>query len=241
MEQIAFFTQDKNDAYQKSKPKLQALPLRERPAYRVTEAGADACGLAELLAAIVGGAQQIEIAYGLLARFDDVDGLARASVHEIEQTDGVGHATAARIKAALEFGRRMTLATAGDRLQVRSPADIAAVLMTKMAHLEQEHFTVIILDTRNRVLDIVTLYVGSLNATHVRVAEVFRDAIRRNAAAIIVAHNHPSGDPTPSPEDVTVTKRIVDAGEQLDIDVLDHLVIGKGRFISLRERGLGWN
>jgi len=103
-----------------------------------------------------------------------------------------------------------------------------------MAHLEQEHFRVILLDT-------ITVYIGSLNASHVRVAEVFRDAIRRSAAAIIVAHNHPSGDPSPSPEDVAVTKRIREAGEQLDVELLDHLVIGRRRFISLRERGMGFS
>jgi DNA repair protein RadC len=109
-----------------------------------------------------------------------------------------------------------------------------------MAHLEQEHFRILYLDTRNRLLGVETIYVGSLNASYIRVSEVFRDAVKRSCAAIIVAHNHPSGDPTPSPEDVEVTRRLVAAGELLDIEVLDHLVIGRQRFVSLRERGLGF-
>jgi DNA repair protein RadC len=110
-----------------------------------------------------------------------------------------------------------------------------------MAHLEREHFVVVCLDTRNRILHQQTLYVGSLNATHIRVAEVFQEPIRRSAAAIIVAHNHPSGDPSPSPEDVTVTRQIRAAGEMLSIELLDHLVIGDQRYVSLRERGLGFD
>ena len=114
------------------------------------------------------------------------------------------------------------------------------MLMAEMAHLEQEHFRQLLLDTRNRVVASVTLYIGSLNASIIRVGEVFREPVRRQSAAIIVAHNHPSGDPTPSPEDTVVTKSIVEAGKLLDIEVLDHLVIGHQRFVSLRERGLGF-
>jgi DNA repair protein RadC len=128
-----------------------------------------------------------------------------------------------------------------ERFTIRSPADIAQLLMAEMSHLEQEHFKVLTMDTRNRVLADTTLYIGSLNASHIRVGEVFREAVKRNAAAIIVVHNHPSGDPTPSPEDVEVTRHIYAAGEMIDIELLDHLIIGQQRFISLRERGLGFN
>jgi DNA repair protein RadC len=121
-----------------------------------------------------------------------------------------------------------------------SPADVVQLLMAEMAHLEQEHFRVLYLDTRNRLIGSDTVYVGSLNASHIRVGEIFRDAVKRNCAAIVVVHNHPSGDPSPSPEDVAVTRQIVAAGKLLDIDVLDHLVIGQQRFVSLRERGLGF-
>ena len=128
-----------------------------------------------------------------------------------------------------------------DRFVVRSPADVAQLLMAEIGHEEQEYFKVLLLDTRNQLMANTTLYVGTVNANHIRVGEVFRDAIRRNAAAIIVAHNHPSGDPTPSPEDVEVTRQLVKAGEMVDVEVLDHLVIAPQRFISLRERGLGFS
>jgi len=154
--------------------------------------------------------------------------------------DGVAEAKATQLKAALELGRRMLLASPEDRFTVRSPADVAQLLMAEMSHLAQEHFQVLYLDTRNRLLGSDTVYVGSLNASHIRVGEVFREAVKRNCAAIIVAHNHPSGDPTPSPEDVEVTRQLVTAGDLLDIEVLDHLVIGQQRFVSLRERGLGF-
>ncbi len=134
----------------------------------------------------------------------------------------------------------MLLTASEERYVVRSPADVAQFLMAEMSHLAQEHFRVLYLDTRNRLLGSETIYVGSLNASYIRVAEVFREAVKRNCAAVIVAHNHPSGDPTPSPEDVAVTRQLVSAGKLLDIEVLDHLVIGQQRFVSLRERGLGF-
>ena len=127
------------------------------------------------------------------------------------------------------------------REQVKSPRDIAALLMVEMGHLDQEELRTVLLDTKNRVQDIVTVYKGSLNASMVRVGEVYKAALRRNSAALIVAHNHPSSDPTPSPEDVLVTREIVSAGKLLDVECLDHLVIGQGRWVSLRERGLGFS
>ena len=127
------------------------------------------------------------------------------------------------------------------REQIKSPTDVAALLMVDMARLDQEELRGICLDTKNRVQHIDTLYRGSLNSSMVRIGEVFKSAIRLNSAAIIVSHNHSSGDPTPSPEDVLVTRQIVDAGHLLDVDVLDHLVIGQGRFGSMRERRLGFS
>lgn len=127
------------------------------------------------------------------------------------------------------------------REQIKSPADVAALLMVEMAHLDQEELRVINLDTKNRIQRISTVYKGSVNTAVIRIAEVFKDAIRLNSAAIIVVHAHPSGDPTPSPEDILVTRQIVEAGKLLDADVLDHVVIGAGRWVSMRERGLGFN
>ena len=131
-------------------------------------------------------------------------------------------------------------ATDDEPPQIRTPNQAAAILLPQMADLEQEHLVTLILNTRNRLLKLHTVYVGSLNTSLVRVGEIFREAIRRNAAAILVAHNHPSGDPSPSPEDVAITRNIVQAGKLVDIEVLDHMVIGRGRWVSLKERGLGF-
>jgi DNA repair protein RadC len=152
----------------------------------------------------------------------------------------MGLAKAAQIKAAIELGVRLRLEAPEERPAINSPADAAALVMYEMSALQQEHLRVINLDTRNKVINIEKLYVGSLNASTVRVAEIFKPAIQRSAASIIVLHNHPSGDPTPSPEDVSLTRSIGQAGKLLDIALLDHLVIGQGKWVSLKERGLGF-
>ena len=138
------------------------------------------------------------------------------------------------------MGRRSIVALPPERLRIKSPADAASLLLADMGALEQEELRTIIVDTKNQVLKVHTVYMGSLNTAVLRIAEVFREAIRLNAAALIVAHNHPSGDPTPSAEDVQVTRQLVEAGKLLNIDVLDHLVIGSQRWLSLKERGLGF-
>jgi DNA repair protein RadC len=226
------------------RPTIKDLPLGERPRERLAQAGEGSLSTAELLAIIlrtgVGGENVLALAARLLSQYNGLPGLARASFAELQAEKGLGKAKTAQLKAALELGRRMLLIAPEDRFAVRSPSDVAQLLMAEMAHLEQEHFRVLYLDTRNRLLGSETVYVGSLNASHIRVGEVFREAVKRNCAAIIAVHNHPSGDPTPSPEDVEVTRRLVDAGALLDIEVLDHLVIGQQRFVSLRERGLGF-
>ncbi|NOR83364.1 MAG: DNA repair protein RadC, partial [Ardenticatenales bacterium] len=163
------------------------------------------------------------------------------SIPEFTVQSGVSLASAAAIKAALELGRRGVTETAPEAMMIRSPADCASLLAPDMQHLEQENLVTVILNTRNRVLKVHTCYVGSLNSAMVRTGELFREAVRRNAAAIIVAHNHPSGDPTPSPEDVTLTRQLVQAGKLMDIDVLDHMIIGRsGNYVSMKERGLGF-
>jgi DNA repair protein RadC len=127
------------------------------------------------------------------------------------------------------------------REKIKSPTDIAGLLMVEMGHLDQEELRTVLLDTKNQLQGIATVYRGSLNASLIRVCEVFKEAVRRNSAALIVAHNHPSGSPEPSPEDVLVTHEIVAAGKLLDIEVLDHIVIGQGKWISMRQRGLGFS
>ena len=226
------------------RPLIRDLPTGERPRERLIRAGEGALSTSELLAIILrtgtGGESALDMASRLLSSYGGLAGLARASFAELLAERGMGEAKTSQLKSALELGRRMLLSSPEDRFLVRSPSDVAQLLMAEMAHLQQEHFQVLYLDTRNRLLGSETVYVGSLNASQVRVAEVFRDAVKRNCAAIIVAHNHPSGDPTPSPEDVQVTRQLVAAGNLLDIEVLDHLVIGQQRFVSLRERGLGF-
>jgi DNA repair protein RadC len=225
-------------------PMIKDMPAEERPRERLAHAGPGALSTAELLAIIlrtgVSGENVLSVAQRLLAKYNGLGGLGRASFAELCAEKGLGPAKAAQLKAALELGRRLMVASPNERPQVKSPADAANLLMGEMSLLQQEHMRVMLLDTRNRVQDIHTVYQGSLNTTTVRVGELFREAIRGNSAAIIVAHNHPSGDPAPSPEDVAVTQQIVSAGKLLDIEVLDHLVIGQQCFVSLRERGLGF-
>jgi len=220
-------------------PKLKSMPLREQPAYRVTQ-NATACNLTELMAAVVGGAKQIEIAQELMTHFNnDIRRLYQAHPAELAKVKGINQATAVRIKAALNLGLRLSL-PAEERPSINSPADAAALVQSEMALLEKEHLRVLLLDRRNRVLDNIEVYQGSVSSSQVRVGEVFQPAVGRMASAIVVCHNHPSGDPTPSPDDVAVTRAMVQAGKLLDITLLDHLVIGQNKWVSLKERGLGF-
>ena len=220
---------------------LKLLPLRERPAYRASSAPS-ACTSLELLAAVIGGPQQIETAGALLAKFGTLRRLYNAHVNEIEGVSGVGSQTAARLKAALAIGLRMATDDAQERTIITSPADAANLVMYDMGLLPEEHLRVLLLNTRNHVIEIVEVYKGSVNSSQVRVGEVFQAAIAQKAAAIIVVHNHPSSDITPSPDDVAVTRAIVQAGKMLDISCLDHLIVGSnGQWCSLKERGLGFN
>jgi DNA repair protein RadC len=222
---------------------LAEWPLRERPTERLCEAGPAALSEAELLALVLGATGKtnpITLAGELLVQSGGWVGLQRLTLEEIAEIPGMNRARAARIKAALEIGRRLVIASAETRPQIRSPADVAQLLMIEMGHLDQEQLRVILLETKNRVQKVHTVYIGTLNSSNVRVAEVFKEAIRLNAAAIVIAHNHPSNQPDPSPEDVLITRQLVDAGKLLDIEVMDHLVICRTSYVSLRERGLGF-
>lgn len=225
-------------------PMIRDLPVDLRPRERIVYTGAGSLSSAELVAIILRmggrGENVMHMAERLLSQFGGLPGLAQAGFDELCQVRGIGMAKAAQIKAALELGRRLMATAPCERPQVRSPADVANLLMIEMGLLEQEHLRAVLLDTKNVVIRVVNIYAGNLNTAVVRVGEVFREAIRANCASIIVVHNHPSGDPTPSPEDVRVTEQLVEAGHLLDIDVLDHLVIGRNRYVSLKERGLGF-
>ncbi|MBP7693982.1 MAG: DNA repair protein RadC [Anaerolineales bacterium] len=226
-------------------PRIADLPDDDRPRERLAAAGAGALNTPELLAILlrvgVAGENAVRLAERLLREVGGLSGLQRAGLADLCRIHGVGAAKATQLIAAIELGRRIALSAPEDRPAIKSPADAANLLMYQLAAHEQEYLYVLLLDTRNRVIGRpVEVYHGSLNTSLIRVGEIFRHAIKANAAAIIVAHNHPSGDPAPSPEDVAVTRAIVEAGKLLDIDVLDHLVIGQHRFVSLKERGLGF-
>jgi len=227
------------------RPKILDLPEGERPRERLRHYGASSLSNAELLAILlrVGNPGENAVAMGtrLLSEFNGLNGLAKAEFGIMEQSKGLGEAKIAQIKAALELGRRLLITSPDSRPQITSPNDAANILMLEMGHLEQEHLCTMLLDTKNRILASPTVYIGNVNSSIIRVAEVFRQAIRENATAMIIAHNHPSGDPTPSPEDIQVTRSIVEAGKLLNIEILDHLVIGHQRFVSLKERGLGFD
>ncbi|TFH35996.1 MAG: DNA repair protein RadC [Anaerolineales bacterium] len=213
--------------------------MRDRPAYRAAHTP-EACTTQELLAAVIRGSDRLPGASALLDQFRDLQAISMAAQQELTQIPGIGPARAASLKAALELGRRLKT-PAEDAPTIQSPDDAASLLMPKIGHLEKERLMVLILNTRNRLIgDPIEVYNGSLNASMVRVGEVFRPALHANAAAIIIAHNHPSGDITPSPEDIALTKAFVQAGRMLDVDVLDHLIVSSSTYISLKARGLGF-
>jgi len=166
--------------------------------------------------------------------------LHRATFDELCHQKGINMATACKIKSAIELARRLPREESDEKPVIKSPSDAAILIQYEMAGLPQENLWVFLLDTRNRVIKIEKLYQGSLNSSSVRIGELFKAALTNNAASIILAHNHPSGDPTPSPEDVSLTRAAQQAGRLLDIEVLDHIVIGLNKFVSLKDRGLGF-
>ncbi len=224
---------------------IKELPADERPREKLRLRGASALTSAELLAILLNsgtrGETVIEVAQRLLVEHDGLTGLVRADFEELCQTRGLGEAKVSRLLATMELARRISAAQPQDRPQIKSPEDIYLLLGSEMAVLEQEQLRVVLLDTKNRVSRIVTVYQGSVNSAQVRVAELFRDAVRATAPAIMLVHNHPSGDPEPSRADALVTRDAVQAGELLGIEVIDHIVIGDGRFQSLRRAGMGFS
>jgi DNA repair protein RadC len=236
------------DAAASEPPPYQArvaeLPLDERPRERLLRLGAQALSTTELVAILLrtGSAREgvLEVAGRLLREYQGLRGLASADLVLVAGAHGMGAAKAATIAAAFELGRRLALEGELPRPRVGSPADIARLLQAELELLQQEELRLLTLDTKHQLLASTLLYRGSLNSAPARVAEVFREAVRRNAAAVAVAHNHPSGDPTPSADDIALTRALVAAGELLDIAVLDHVVFGHGRYVSLRERRLGF-
>ncbi len=225
--------------------RIKDMRSDDRPRERLEQQGSQALSNPELLAILLGtgvqGQSAIQLAQELLSEYGGLAGLHRADYQDLVKTRGIGPAKAAQLGAAIELGRRLAVSVPDDRPAIQSPEQAAELVMYEMGALKQEHLRVLLLDTRNQLIRITEVYQGSLNTSLIRVGEIFRDAVRENAASVIVAHNHPSGDPSPSPEDVAVTRAMIDAGRLLDIEVLDHLVIGTGRFISLKSKGLGFD
>ena len=224
--------------------RITDLEENERPRERLEKKGPAALSTAELLAILlrvgVEGENAVHLGARLLEQFGGLTGIQRANFQEVCAVYGLGPAKAAQIKAAIELGYRLLQENPELKDSISSPADAADLIRYKMQALTQEELWVILLDTRNRMIHIEEVYKGSLNSSQVRVGELFRAAIQRNAASIILAHNHPSGDPSPSPEDAALTKAVVEVGRMMDISVLDHLVIGQGTYVSMKERGLGF-
>lgn len=224
---------------------LREMPAAERPRERLELRGAAGLTSAELIALLWGagsrGRSAVDLAEDAIARFDGLTGLARASGMELEGIAGVGTARASQLQAAFELGRRLLADWPTARWTVRSPGDVADRLVLQMGGLEREELRVVILNTKNVVQRVVTAYQGNLSASVVRVGELFRDAVRLTAAGIILVHNHPSGDPTPSPDDLHLTAEALAAGRLLDINVLDHLVIGHDAWVSMRDRGVAFD
>ena len=223
---------------------VRELPLAERPRERLVAHGAAVLSAAELIGLLWGPGSRRDAAAAMaedaLLRCDGLSGLASASPREIERVPGVGPARAARLSAAFELGRRAVVDWPVGRWTIQSPQDLAGRLIAELGHLLREELRVVLLDTRNGVLAMPTVYRGNVSVALVRIGELFRDAVRLHAARLILVHNHPSGDPTPSPDDLHMTAEAVAAGRLLDIMVLDHLVIGHGSFVSLRDRGVAF-
>ncbi|MFN8511997.1 MAG: DNA repair protein RadC [Chloroflexia bacterium] len=224
---------------------IKEMPADERPQEKMKLRGPGSLSTGELIAIILRtglpGETVVDIAQRLLVNHGGLLGLSRADYGDLCKERGLGEVKAAKLLACVELARRLALEKPDERMRIQSPEDIAAILSSEMAALDQEELRVVLLNTKNEVLRVVTVYRGSVNAAQIRVAEVFKEAVRQNAPSLVVAHNHPSGDPTPSADDVAVTRELVKAGQLLDIEVLDHLVIGDGRHVSLRRKGLGFS
>ena len=222
--------------------RIRDLHESDRPRERLASLGPQALSNAELLAILlrvgVRGESAVAVGQRLLNKFGGLSGLHRAPFKELVDQHGLGEAKASQIKAAIELGRRLPLESPEERAAINSPADAAALVQYEMSALEQEHLRVVLLDRRNRVMETVEVYKGSVNSSQIRIGEVFKEAIRKNASAVIVIHNHPSGDTKPSQEDIALTKRLVQAGALLGIRVLDHVIVGDGNHFSFKDNGM---
>ena len=221
---------------------VRDLPRSERPRERLIKFGPEALSAQELLALIIGRGipkkSVMNIAQELLARFGNIKAISQASIAGLSEIKGVGLAKAAQIKACFELGKRQDLEPELKDYDIKNPQSVVKAIRASIKDKAKEHFKLILLDTRNKIIGISTISIGTLNASLVHPREIFKEAIIHNSASVVLAHNHPSGDPEPSEEDLTITKRLVDSGKILGIEVIDHIIIGKTNFFSFKERGL---
>jgi DNA repair protein RadC len=220
---------------------IRDVPKSERPRERLLRDGAESLSNQELIALLLGAGTKTESVLDLAGRviqhFDGLKLLKEATAVELMEIHGIGEAKAVQLRAALEIGRRIKQFPVEETHVVRSPQDVADYMMEEMRHLKQEHFVALYLNTKNAVLHKKTLFIGSLNASIVHPRELYKEALRYSAASFICLHNHPSGNPEPSQEDIDVTKRLTETGKMLGIELLDHVIIGDRRFCSMKEKG----
>ncbi|MBI2850580.1 MAG: DNA repair protein RadC [Chloroflexi bacterium] len=222
---------------------IHDLPVSERPRERLQKFGADALSVQEILALILGrgiaGESVTATAQRLLSRFGNIRGIAGASLEELTQVKGIGLAKAAQIKAAFELANRLDGdAESIDRTLVKTPDEAFNLVKKQLQNKKKEHFVVLLLDTRSQLIKSAEVSIGSLDSSIVHPREVFKEAVSASAASVILAHNHPSGNPEPSSDDIKLTKRLAQAGEMMGIEVLDHIIIGNKKFLSLKREGL---
>ncbi len=220
---------------------IRDVHVNDRPRERLMQQGPQSLSNQELIAILLRTGTKKESVLSLANRvlnyFEQIQELKHATLEEIVSINGIGEAKAVQLLAAIELGRRLAQIQVNTRFTIRSPQDAASFLMPEMSSLNQEHFVVLFLNTKNQVIHKQTIFIGSLNSSIVHPREIFREAVKRSAASIICAHNHPSGIATPSPEDIDVTKRIQEAGYIIGIDLIDHIIVGDHQFISLKEKG----
>lgn len=220
---------------------LRDVHLEDRPRERLMRQGAESLSNQELIAILLRTGTKEEsvllLANRVLTVFERLHYLKHATIEEMVAIKGIGEVKAIQLLAAIELGRRLAQKQDDEKFTIRSPQDAAAYLMPDMTSLNQEHFVVLFLNIKNQIIHRQTIFIGSLNASIVHPREIFREAVKRSAASIICAHNHPSGVPTPSEEDIEVTKRIEEAGYIMGIELIDHVIIGDHQFISLKEKG----
>jgi DNA repair protein RadC len=229
---------------------IHDLPAEERPRERLVKFGPDALSSVELLALIIGrgipGRSALTIAHELLKEFKSVKGVSEATIEELSAVKGIGAAKAAQLRASFELGRRQDLYDEPATFEITNPGAVVKAIRASIQDKAKEHFKLLLLNTRNRIIGIAAISTGTANASLVHPREVFKAAISHGASSVVLAHNHPSGNPEPSDDDVSLTRRLVEAGRLLGIEVLDHIVIGrenkkegsKEGFVSFKEKGL---